>query len=55
MKIGSNVRMAIYSIAAGGIVYGDCGTITKMFAAVAFVDFGNGNVKKVCVSNLIMV
>ena len=55
MKIGSNVRVGIYSISAGGLVYGETGTIVKLFAAVAVVDFGNGNIKKVCVGNLFVL
>ena len=47
MQVGSQVRYGFYSVSRGGMVYGETvGTIVKMFAAVAFVDFG-GVVKKI--------
>ncbi len=55
MKIGSTVRVGGYSVAAGGMIWGDTGVILQLFAAVAVVDFGNGKIKKVCRCNLAVV
>ena len=52
MKIGSQVRVGGYSISAGGMIWGDAGVIVQLFAAVAVIDFGNGKIKKIMVSNL---
>ena len=55
MQVGSQVRYGFYSVSRGGMVYGETvGTIVKMFAAVAFVDFG-GEIKKFSTCTLIVV
>ena len=52
MEVGTKVRLAFYSIAKGGVVYGDeIGVIIKAFAAVVFVDF-NGKIRKINTCNL---
>ena len=53
--IGSNVRVAIYSVAHGGIVHGaKVGKLVRVSGALAFVDY-NGKIVKTSVYSVFVV